>query len=97
MAAGRRAGRLSGRPERDVESGVNNMTVANETAPSKLKLRPRPDIGLGAAWIGKEEEELVLQVLPNKEPFRYYGHDPAHPPQLAATLEKDFAAKFGFK
>ncbi len=72
------------------------MTVASESTP-KLKIRPRPPLGLGAALIGKEEEELVLQVIRNQEPFRYYGHDPAHPPGMAATLEKEFAGKFGFK
>src|SRR4051812_39130779 len=67
------------------------MTIANE-APSKQKLaiRPRPPLGLGAAMIGKEEEELVLQVLRNQEPFRYYGHDANHPPGMAAQLEKEF-------
>src|SRR5438105_1882966 len=72
------------------------MTVANEVAP-KLKIRPRPELGLGAAWIGKEEEELVLDVLRRKEPFRYYGHDPNSPPTVTAQLEKEFAGKFGFK
>ena len=75
------------------------MTTATESAPksSKLAIRPRPQLGLGSALIGKEEEELVLQVIRNQEPFRYYGHDPAHPPQMAANLEKEFAQKFGFK
>src|SRR3954471_24623786 len=74
------------------------MTTATESAPkSKLTLRPRPQLGLGAALIGKEEEDLVLQVIRNQEPFRYYGHDPAHPPQMAANLEKEFGEKFGFK
>src|SRR3954470_13283722 len=77
------------------------MTIANDPASApttqKLALRPRPSLGLGAAWIGKEEEDLVLQVIRNKEPFRYYGHDPAHPPMMAANLEKEFAQKFGFK
>src|SRR3954462_10716553 len=74
------------------------MTIANE-APlaKKLKIRLRPQLGLGSALIGKEEEELVLQVVRNQEPFRYYGDDPAKPPQMAATLEKEFAARYGFK
>src|SRR5438552_17697647 len=73
-------------------------TTATESAPAQqLAIRPRPQLGLGSALIGKEEEELVLQVIRNQEPFRYYGHDPAHPPQMAATLEKEFAQKFGFK
>src|SRR5690348_7643321 len=73
--------------------------AAGDTAvkPAKLALRPRPPLGLGAALIGKEEEDLVLQVVRNQEPFRYYGHDAAHPPGMAATLEKEFAEKYGFK
>src|SRR5206468_11547528 len=47
--------------------------------------------------VGKEEEQLVLQVLHSRDLFRYYGHDPQSPPQMAATLEKEFAQKFGFK
>jgi 8-amino-3,8-dideoxy-alpha-D-manno-octulosonate transaminase len=74
------------------------MTIANESVPKqKLALRPRPPVGLGAALIGKEEEELVLQVLRNQEPFRYYGHDAANPPGMAAQLEKEFAEKYGFQ
>src|SRR5688572_4288191 len=74
------------------------MTIANETSVTeKLPLRPRAPLGLGSALIGREEEELVLQVVRNQEPFRYYGHDPARPPAMAATLEKEFTDKFGFK
>jgi 8-amino-3,8-dideoxy-alpha-D-manno-octulosonate transaminase len=74
------------------------MTIANEAPPAKkLTIRPRPQLGLGSALIGKEEEELVLQVIRNQEPFRYYGHDASHPPGMAAQLEKEFAEKFGFK
>ncbi len=75
------------------------MTIANEAPPAskKLTIRPRPQLGLGAALIGREEEELVLQVIRNQEPFRYYGHDANHPPGMAAQLEKEFAEKFGFK
>src|SRR5215208_6292313 len=75
---------------------VSNAATA-ATSPLKLPLRPRPSTALGAALIGKEEEELVLQVIRNQEPFRYYGHDAAHPPQMASTLEKEFAEKYGFK
>src|SRR3954468_5065640 len=74
------------------------MTVASSNpASTKLKIRPRPPVGLGAALIGKEEEDLVLQVIRNQEPFRYYGHDANHPPGMAAQLEKEFAEKYGFK
>src|SRR5688500_13032214 len=74
------------------------MTIANETTVTeKLPLRPRAPLGLGSALIGKEEEELVLQVLRSQEPFRYYGHDPSKPPGMAATLEKEFCELYGFK
>jgi 8-amino-3,8-dideoxy-alpha-D-manno-octulosonate transaminase len=72
-------------------------STVKKSAADKLPLRPRPPLGLGAALIGKEEEDLVLQVVRNQEPFRYYGHDPKRPPGMAATLEKEFAEKYGFK
>lgn len=58
-------------------------------------LRPRPQLGLGAAWIGDEEEALVLDVLRRKELFRYYGNDAKNPPPMATTLETEFAARVG--
>ena len=67
------------------------MTVAM-TVPA---LRPRPVPGLGFQAIGPEEEALVLDVLRRKEPFRYYGMDPAKPPPMAAQLEKEFRAYIG--
>ncbi|MEA2709757.1 MAG: hypothetical protein QOF78_2358 [Phycisphaerales bacterium] len=74
------------------------MTIANETkVTEKLAIRPRAPLGLGSALIGKEEEELVLQVLRSQEPFRYYGHDPSKPPGMAAQLEKEFSQMYGFK
>src|SRR4051812_10777387 len=74
------------------------MTIANETqVTEKLPLRPRAPLGLGAALIGKEEEELVLQVLRSQEPFRYYGHDGSKPPMMAANLETEFCELYGFK
>jgi len=58
-------------------------------------LRTRPVPGLGFQAIGPEEEALVLDVLRRKEPFRYYGLDPAKPPPMAAQLEKEFRAYIG--
>ena len=58
-------------------------------------LRPRPLLGLGAALIGAEEEALVLDVLRRKELFRYYGFHREAPPPMAASLEKEFAARVG--
>jgi dTDP-4-amino-4,6-dideoxygalactose transaminase len=50
---------------------------------------------MGAALIGSEEEELVLQVLRSKDLFRYYGMDKSKPPLMTATLENEFAARVG--
>ena len=58
-------------------------------------LRPRPVPGLGCNSIGQEEEELVLDVLRRKEPFRYYGLNPDSPPPMAAILEKEMCAYIG--
>ncbi|MES2461170.1 MAG: DegT/DnrJ/EryC1/StrS family aminotransferase, partial [Armatimonadota bacterium] len=71
------------------------MTEPNIPAP--FALRPRPQLGMGAALIGAEEEELVLQVLRSKNLFRYYGTDKSNPPLMAATLENEFAARVGRK
>ena len=57
--------------------------------------RARPPLGLGSAAIGAEEEALVLDVLRRGELFRYYGNDPAHPPPMVATLEREAADRFG--
>jgi 8-amino-3,8-dideoxy-alpha-D-manno-octulosonate transaminase len=67
------------------------MTVAMTTP----VLRPRPQPGLGFRAIGSEEEALVLDVLRRKEPFRYYGADPAKPPPMTAQLEKEFREYIG--
>ena len=72
------------------------MTVMDQTKIA-FQLRTRPQTNLGANWIGKEEEELVLQVLRSKSLFRYYSVDPKNPPMMAATLEKEFSQKVGAK
>ena len=38
---------------------------------------------------------MVLDVLRRKEPFRYYGVDPARPPPMTAQLEKEFREYIG--
>jgi len=73
------------------------MSTLTSSAPPCPKLRPRPRLGLGSALIGKEEEQLVLQVLQSRDLFRYYGHDPTAPPQMCATLEREFCQKAGTK
>lgn len=37
----------------------------------------------------------MLDVLRRKEPFRYYGLNPASPPPMAAQLEREFCAMHG--
>src|SRR3954465_6239894 len=77
---------------------MTSGAVAQASQPSDdFHLRPRPRLGLGSASVGKEEEELVLQVLRTGDLFRYYGHDPKNPPAMAATLEKEFREKIGVK
>ncbi len=68
-------------------------SVLEATIPFPLRIRPQ--LGLGAALIGTEEEELVLQVLRSKNLNRYYSMDKNHPPMMAATLEIEFAARVG--
>lgn len=60
-------------------------------------LRPRPIPGLGCNAYGKEEEELVLDVLRRKEPFRYYGLNPQSPPPMVANLEKEMREYIGIE
>lgn len=72
------------------------MKRTTPTPPTKLAKRPRPPLGLGRALIGKEEEELLLDVIRRKEPFRYYGCGAAMPP-MAAALEKEFREMMGTK
>ncbi len=70
---------------------ITKRRVASKAAPS----RAIPAPSFGSALIGKEEEALVLEVLRSKSLFRYYGSDPAHPPAMVATLEKEFRALVG--
>src|SRR4051812_22515904 len=70
-------------------------TALSERTLTAPPLRPRPQLGLGAAWIGAEEQELVLDVVRRREPFRYYGADPKNPPPMVAQLEREFAALVG--
>src|SRR6476661_7811182 len=76
---------------------MTSAAVATSPSSQDFQLRPRPRLGLGSAVVGREEEELVLQVLRSGDLFRYYGHDPKHPPMMAATLEREFAAKVQLK
>lgn len=67
---------------------THNVSAGANASP----LRARPPLGLGAAWIGDEEEALVLDVLRRKELSRYYARDANAPPAMAATLEAEFCA-----
>lgn len=60
-------------------------------APARVVPKPC----LGWSLIGREEEQLVLEVLRKQALFRYYGPDPQSPPAMVATLEREFAAMVG--
>src|SRR5688572_14908245 len=60
-----------------------------------IAVRKIPSPALGWALIGREEEELVLEVLRSKALFRYYGPNPESPPSMVATLEREAAALIG--
>lgn len=76
---------------------MTTTTTTTTTEPKKIALRPRPATGLGFRLIGKEEEELVLQVVRSQQPFRYYGTDAKNPPNMANTLEKEWREMMGGK
>jgi len=57
----------------------------------------RPQLGLGSAALNEQEENAALEVLRSKNLFRYYGDDPANPPQRVAQLENQFAQWIGSK
>jgi dTDP-4-amino-4,6-dideoxygalactose transaminase len=60
-----------------------------------MSLRLLPPMGLGECLLGAEEKILVLQALERKQLFRYYGYGPGDPPEMTATLEREFAAATG--
>ncbi len=68
-------------------------------SPETFPLAPRtvPAPALGWATLGREEEQLVLEVLRRRALFRYYGPDPKAPPEMVATLEREVAAMVGVK
>jgi 8-amino-3,8-dideoxy-alpha-D-manno-octulosonate transaminase len=76
---------------------VLDKPITESTSKPSFPLRPRPQLGMGAALIGAEEEELALQVIRSKDLFRYYGMDKSKPPMMTATLENEFAARVGRK
>src|SRR5688500_3467807 len=61
----------------------------------RVPFRHVPVPALGSALIGREEEELVLEVLRSKSLFRYYGPNSNSPPPMVATLEREAAAMIG--
>ncbi len=75
------------------------MNTAMGCPPTGTPPVPRavPAPVLGAGLIGAEEETLVLEVLRSRSLFRYYGHDRAVPPPMAAALEREVAAATGVR
>jgi len=60
--------------------------------------RPRPRLGLGSTLIGREEEELVLEVLRSRRLFRYsYDLPPEEQGKMAATLEREVCQRMGVR
>lgn len=74
---------------------MSTPAAVQENRPLAPRKVPTP--ALGWATIGREEEELVLEVLRRKALFRYYGPDPKSPPDMVATLEREVAALVGVK
>jgi dTDP-4-amino-4,6-dideoxygalactose transaminase len=72
-----------------------SMSMPAPAGDEPLPLRPVPMPALGWALLGREEEELVLEVLRRKALFRYYGPDRSSPPPMVAALEREFAAMIG--
>ncbi len=69
---------------------------ASEKSPSSLP--PFPPLGLGSAWIGEEEEALVLEVVRSKNLFRYaYALPPEKQGIMCATLEREMTELLGVK
>ncbi|MCL6444396.1 MAG: DegT/DnrJ/EryC1/StrS family aminotransferase [Alicyclobacillus sp.] len=56
--------------------------------------KPAPPMFPGGMFIGKEEEEAVVQVVRSKNLFRYYGPDP-HRESTVARFEDEFAKYMG--
>jgi 8-amino-3,8-dideoxy-alpha-D-manno-octulosonate transaminase len=72
--------------------------VSNSNSPiesGRVPFRNVPVPGLGWALIGREEEELVLEVLRSRSLFRYYGPEPTSPPSMVATLEREASQMIG--
>jgi 8-amino-3,8-dideoxy-alpha-D-manno-octulosonate transaminase len=72
-----------------------NASVDTKKTPFARRIVPAP--ALGWSLIGREEEELVLEVLRRKALFRYYGPDAKSPPPMVATLEREAAALIGVR
>lgn len=74
---------------------MNPPALSSNVRAHDLPVRVVPQPSLGAALIGSEEEELVLEVLRRKALFRYYGPDANNPPPMVAALEREFCAMIG--
>ncbi|MBE2204880.1 MAG: DegT/DnrJ/EryC1/StrS family aminotransferase [Chthoniobacterales bacterium] len=75
-----------------------NTAVVSRPSPSSLPLRARPKLGLGETIIGREEEELVLEVIRSKRLFRYTGSlPPSEQGKMATTLESETCALMGVR
>ena len=65
---------------------------------AETPIRPRPKLGLGIALMGKEEEDLLIEVVRGRRPFRYsYDLKPEQQGAMTATLEREFCQRMGVK
>ena len=73
-----------------------STVIERPTVPSSI-LPDIPKQGYGPAWMGREELELLTQVIEAKLPFRYYGPTPGSQPEMAAMLENELCEAMGVK
>ena len=59
-----------------------------------VRENPLPQRWPGARWIGEEEKKLIIDVIDNQSPFRYYGPNVL---DTVSTFEKEFSRKIGAK
>lgn len=77
---------------------MNTSVESEQNIVEYPHLRAAPPAGLGAILVGKEEEELLLEVVRSKGIFRYaYDLPPERQGQMSATLEKEFCEMIGVR
>ena len=72
----------------------SQKTTANPREDQPVRTQPLPWELPGAYWMGKEELQLVSQVVRARSPFRYYGLDLQH---MTDRLESAYFKRLGRK